>query len=372
MPLDHSFPISDELHGHLRDLFTDPSTAVSERRLAELAPRVLAELPADGPPYMEAMQRLLECVQEVAFAGHADTVREAMRWLQPGDREVILANANGKARLTPLEEYADHRPAQPVLWFVEDENEEDIRSAILSVGEVAILSGSGGVGKSYVTAHIARHAVWNPPAGKPKRPLFGCLGVRAGTVVMVSYEDSAPRIYQRLRAMPGAVGDGIYVLEQPEPLYAADPRSRIIERSGHWQGLIDALNDVKPVLVIVDPVSAALEAPSMNDSGPVRAFMRGLQEMATVVNCGVLAIAHDTKASRDDAKGGGTPGGGAVAGSSAWFDAARGVLYMRRVRETERRHIQCVKASYGRPWWEIELAERYNHASGTFQGFVRA
>ena len=82
-------------------------------------------------------------------------------------------------------------------------------------------------------------------------------------------------------------------------------------------------------LAAIDPASAALEG-ATSDSGPARRFMDALRLEAETSRAGVLVIAHDTKSARNEARAGGDPGAGAGAGSSAWFDAARGVLYLRR------------------------------------------
>ena len=76
-------------------------------------------------------------------------------------------------------------------------------------------------------------------------------------------------------------------------------------------------------MVVIDPASAALDSVSMNESGPVRAFMGALAREAKAAGCGVLVVAHDTKAARNAARDGGDRGAGAVAGSATWFDAPR-------------------------------------------------
>ena len=59
---------------------------------------------------------------------------------------------------------------------------------------------------------------------------------------------------------------------------------------------------------------------------PARTFLRKVSEKAAAANCGVLLVAHDTKSARNLAIAGLDPGAGAVAGSAAWYDGARGVL----------------------------------------------
>ena len=119
---------------------------------------------------------------------------------------------------------------------------------------------------------------------------------------------------------------------------------------------------------MIDPASAALEG-ATNDSGPVRRFMDALRLKAETIGVGVLMIAHDTKSARNEAKAGGDPGAGAVAGSASWFDACRGVLYLRPTPgDRDRWLLECVKANYGRTGWGAQL-KAAKTAGGKFCGF---
>ena len=110
----------------------------------------------------------------------------------------------------------------------------------------------------------------------------------------------------------------------------------------------------------------------MNEGGPVRALFTATREAAEQAGCGVLIIAHDTKAARNEAATGQAPGAGAVAGSATWYDAARGVLYLRDApdKSTNKRNrlLTCVKSNYGRPGWQVSLAE--DEQDSQFCGFT--
>ena len=235
---------------------------------------------------------------------------------------------------------------------------------MLSAGEVALLSGQGGIGKSYLSLQWALAATRNETGGYGE----DCgLRVRPGPVVILSYEDAPVRMAKRIEDLTDtAAPDGLFVLPAPEPLWKTEkgePTPGI-----HWTALWQAVARIGASLVIIDPASAALEG-ATNDSGPVRRFMDELRRKAETSGAGVLVVAHDTKSARNEAKAGGDPGAGAVAGSAAWFDACRGVLYLRPDPvDRDRWLLECTKANYGRTGWGERLIKAKTHA-GKFCGF---
>ena len=279
----------------------------------------------------------------------------------------FLETAPEPKRLAPLP-FGAPVPA-PVLWQATG----DRAAAVLSVGEVAILSGEGSAGKSTVTLQIARAAATAPADGYGE----ACgLRVRPGPVAFVSYEDSGARIAHRLSALPGPDLNPARIPHWPDPgpLYVGFEGGREQGQGPgpDWQALWAAVRAMAPApsMVVIDPASAALADVSMNESGPVRAFMGALAREATAARCGVLVVAHSTKADRETDE----PGPGAVAGSATWFDAARGVLRLswkatkQEDRETNRRRVlRCIKANYGRSGWFVTLCEQSGR--GGFGGF---
>ena len=141
-------------------------------------------------------------------------------------------------------------------------------------------------------------------------------------------------------------------------------------RSDRWRALWDGIAALSPSLVIVDPASAALSGVNQNDGGTVRHFVRALASEAGRGGFGIAIVAHSTK----DARYGGAPGPGAVAGSSQWWDAARGVLFMRG-DGPGRAAIECLKANHGPTGWAVTLeADRRGRGDGNpdlFAGWTR-
>ena len=279
------------------------------------------------------------------------------------------------AMLGELQEVEVSEPPA-VIWHANDE--DHFSNSCLARGEVAILAGPGGTGKSYVSLALALAAARASDAEHGE----ACgLRVRPGPVVLVSYEDSSGRIAARVQRMvSGPFPERLHVWREPEPLFvrAADDEDSMAEvRPGpSWDVFWTSVRSLGPSFVIVDPISAALEGISANESTPVRQFMMALGAQAQAARTSVLLIGHDTKTARAAASRGEDPEAGVVAGSATWFDAARGVLYLSRLakdladkaqdkeakpdkanQRAGQRQLTCVKSNYGRTGWVVALRE---------------
>ena len=257
--------------------------------------------------------------------------------------------------------------------------------AILSVGEIAVLSGEGGTGKSTLAAQLAMTAACTDDASFAKA---AGLMVQGGPVVVASYEDRARRVAERLNQVKLKLEDG----HNGKPRKADDPMNRVHiadmagwplfgvapgnsqwdhpERLPAWQTTWQFISDLepRPRFVIIDPVGEAFAANS-NELASVRAFYGALRKAAEKAECGVLLVAHSTK--EDRKKPGATPG--AVAGSAAWTDAARGVLTLDRGGEPDNPQpndpftLRLVKANYAARF-ALSLGA-WTHSNGALVGF---
>ena len=285
-------------------------------------------------------------------------VREAAQ--QAVEQEAVDVD---RPRMAPLSTWKDEPEPAPVLWRDADGQHAD---AVLSVGEVALLSGEGGLGKSYVTLALA---VAGALAADLKQGYGAACGLRVmpGPVALVSYEDSPARIYGRLGRMgQTAAAEGIHALPNPPPLWTAD--SGASRQADWWSDLWQYVCGIGARLVIVDPASAALADADVSQTGPVRKFLRALMHEARQAKCGVLVVSHNTKAARNALRRGDDPGAGVVAGSAAWYDGARGVLSLEEApNNPDARILECVKANYGRKGWGALLNERVTDG-GAFAG----
>ena len=166
-----------------------------------------------------------------------------------------------------------------------------------------------------------------PPASNVLAPVpFGARLPRP----VLSYEDSGPRLAHRFEwyAPPGEWAH-VRRARGAAPLWEANPEDRRDNGpSTFWRPWWDAVADFGAGLVAIDPASVAAAGVSPSDGAAVRAFLLGVTGEAERIGAGVLIVAHDTKAARNEARAGIGPGPGAVAGSGQWSDGARAVLHL--------------------------------------------
>ena len=315
----------------------------------------------------------------------ADERTAVMRALEAGDRDADEAGAPAPdlpvAR--PITHWQNEPAPAAVLWRDLGEanpsgKSDETKDAICSAGEPCILAAPGGSGKSYLTLALAATAV----AAGSTEAAFGTacgLRIRPGPIVLLSYEDRPRRTWHRFRYVAGAdnysIPDeaqaNVHVIDPAVPLYEADPDKRLgIRPALGWTALWTAVEKIQPSLVIVDPLSAALEGVSINEGSAVRRFMAAVADASDRFDVGFMFVAHDTKAARSETRRGGDPGAGAVAGSGVWFDAARAVLYLFTHAATGERLLQALKVNNGRAGWGRALDAIGGHNTGQpFAGF---
>lgn len=186
---------------------------------------------------------------------------------------------------------------------------------------VTLFGGHGGIGKSSLALVICAHVACGLP--------FAGQDVEQSPVLFVSLEDEASIVRLRLRSIIEAYGlpaervlaslrllDGtqtITALMTEGDGFSAQPvftqAYRELEAGAHGAGLI-----------VIDNASDAFDA-NENSRRMVRAFVRGLADIARKHNAAVVLLAHiDKSAAKDGARGNN------YSGSTAWHNSARSRL----------------------------------------------
>ena len=276
--------------------------------------------------------------------------------------------------------------------------------AVLSVGQICVLSGEGGVAKSALACDIALSIA---AAGHGVFPLGtdgnedglsdglaqlpgGLFHGRGGEVMMLTYEDPPSRHGWRLKRLAheqrldekpdlaAAVLRSVVVVDAAQmPLFGPTEQGRWLynARPGPLPGmdhLRAMVEQVKPVLVIIDPVLCAYVG-DPNGPAPVREFQSALcnlvADVGADVGAGVLALAHSTKAARgrgkskkgEEEQGPDIYDPGMVAGSAAWTDGVRGAMTMTWHPSMEGHRVLGVSKSNWGPSRLCNILEPVSH-----------
>ncbi len=302
---------------------------------------------ADGPAETEAGRR----VRTIIDGTESDAL-------------ALLAEDRGPAA-RPLAAFDGKPGPEPVIWRDDGDahREAGDKWPLVSVGEPGLLAAGGGSGKSYVALALALACAGDGAA---------CgLRVRKGPALLLSYEDSPIRMAIRTRRILGKAAPGeLHVLPDPGPLLAVNPGeigAPIL--LPELDRLARECQRLRPSLVVIDPAGEALADADAADAGAVRRWYAAAMQ-AIGGDAGLLLIAHSTKASRNLAAAGDDAGAGAVAGSAAWFDRARGVAHMRKAADGGKL-LHVIKSNHGRAGWGSLLAEKRTE-SGKFAGWELA
>ena len=321
---------------------------------------------------------------------------KAVERLPESQRHLLYEALRTKAQVVGLSEAEVNKamrdaneeptPKRPLVRFSREHKPDDppavLRApgdsfgSVLAEGEICVLSAAGGVGKSFLTLQLANAATMSPTTAMEEE----CgLQVRSGPVVVVSYEDSAIRLQNRwhlirdLKDPNNKLADDpdLVALDKPAPLWlgaTAWPAPSPAGPGSEWNHLWATVAETEASLVIIDPATASFTG-AAHDVGEVREYMCQLAAKAEEHKCGVLMVAHSTKAARYDANAGAIMGAGAVSGSAAWHDAARSVLTFQTLAHGDRLLV-CMKANYGPVGWGVRLEAIGGKEKGQpFQGF---
>lgn len=188
---------------------------------------------------------------------------------------------------------------------------------------VTLLGGHGGAGKSILgltlCAHIAGGAMsWGGHRLEDGHALFVSLEDPGELVryrlrnILEAYGLNSAKIRRRLRAVDGTTGDGVMAHE------FSDMGLRKLVFTSVLQEVRACAAGCR--LIVIDNASDAYDG-NENDRRLVRAFMRGLADLAREHDAGVILLVHIDKAA---ARFGGN--GNTFSGSTAWHNSARSRL----------------------------------------------
>ena len=387
--------------GHTIESLLAEATNVLPEPEPEPEPAVKLASANGREPEPEPEDEALAEVRAAALDGDWDLVRALAKANEPRLEERIF-RARSIQDIVELERYATP-DIEAVPWITFHDAAELPRpesvieqrdggtGALLTKGEVLLLTGPGKVGKSSVTLGLAlarHHALnsdyaWGTACG---------LQIRAGRTFIASYEDSPAWVgyrvskhwgtsYDLQRKRVDAVGGqilGVGDYGDGGPIRWRNPEFRLDKNppvlsdmralgpifgppaNEFGQRLTNALpmetslwgrlwNDIgKDDLLIIDPAHKAF-AGNTSDPVSVNAFVTALANEATARGASVVIVHHANKSARKKAG----EAEDSYAGSAAWSDACRGRLAISELCDTVT--LTCQAANHGPSGWKAEL-----------------
>lgn len=232
-----------------------------------------------------------------------------------GTRDLDLAQEWKFVALDSLDSPHDELPHVIDLWVPR--------------GEVTLLAGHGGSGKSYVALIAAVHVA----LGRP----LGALTTTRENVLFFSAEDGGPVLRQRLSRIcrayqidPNELEGRLHLIDASD----IDPalhreqkqnvagRRRTITETPLLDALAAVVEDLNAGLVVVDNASDTYDDDEIKRAR-VRTFVRSLRQRLARPGRAVILLAHVSKSSATAGKAAGTED---YSGSTAWHNSVRSRL----------------------------------------------
>ena len=242
------------------------------------------------------------------------------------------------------------------------------------MGCCIVLAAMGGAGKGYLGLDLALKVASRQEEEFFPAKAFGGEIHSTGPVVIISAEDDKDEIHRRLRAIGRETVHPVYLVPLPDvhgpmPLVVPDRNGPQVTTA--WRDLEEQILDIKPALVILDPLAAFAMVDINSDPAAGQFVQMLLASLAKRSGACVIVAHHMAKTkivvnSPEDARA-------LVRGTSAIVDGARGayVLWPASDEETTR-YCQMLDIEYERDRvWKGCLAKANYGADKSIKTFVR-
>ena len=304
--------------------------------------------------------------------------------LEPLEEAVQVLDDNGvRARRRPVAIPAITGEYPPSLLALAGKP-----GSVVSEGSVGVVSGAGGTAKTTLMLNQALVYAHAPP-GEATQLHGGIFDAPTGggPVLHLTFEneDTVARdpvlalVDQLDRGRPSSFREAawrVHVLDMMNcPVFGPTERGAAAglynARPGPLAGWVDlehAIEEVRPRLVIIDPVLCAYVGDA-NSTPAVREFLGALASLARSHRLGVILIAHSTKAAR---KSGDPMDVGQIGGTDHWTSGVRGTFSLSYDESIEGgRVLACPKANRGPDRLLLPL-DPIRGSNGEPLGFVAA
>lgn len=240
------------------------------------------------------------------------------------------------------------KPLNLLALSLEEPKPTDYVLPSLPLGEVGILSGTGGTGKSMLALQLALAVAGGPAAG------FGLGGQpwggfgKAGKVVFLSAEDKKDRVHERIYSLrkwycETGPREREWLQRCDNSWESALGNLKVYSLAGLGMTLMNSdgkfsttwSNWMSKVckgarLVIIDTMRRVHDADE-NDNGKMSRFLKLIEQIAKESGAAIVILQHENKAGLNSSEA----GQGAIRGASAIVDNARWVARLRHMTVPE-------------------------------------
>jgi RecA-family ATPase len=240
---------------------------------------------------------------------------------------------------------------QPIpirAWHVQD---------LIPAGNVTLLNGDGGAGKSLIALQLAVATVLGG--------LWIGRQAHSGRCLFLTAEDDLPEVHRRLADIAAEHGISLTDLDdlmivslagQDALLAVPDGRSNIIRPTGLFGALESLIEKTRPALFVADTL-ADLFGGEENQRAQARQFVGMLRGLAINYQHATLMLAHPSLT--------GMASGSGSSGSTGWNNSVRSRLYLERIKagdgsedDPDARVLKTMKANYAAAGAQIKLRWR--------------
>lgn len=218
---------------------------------------------------------------------------------------------------------------------------------LVPMGQVTILNGDGGVGKSLLGEQLAA-------AGALQCETLG-LRPMPGRTMYIGAEDDADEFHRRLadivevhqRQLSDLTDFRLLPLADRDALLSVPERDGTMKPTALWTQIAEESRAFSPKLIVLD-TSADLFGGDEVKRAQVRQFIAMLRKLAIEIRCAILLLSHPSLT--------GMQSGTGSSGSTAWNNSARSRLYLTRAKDDDDlRILTTVKSNYGKVGSEIHM-----------------
>lgn len=266
--------------------------------------------------------------------------------------EIPASGPADQTELNPFDEQTTKPPANPIVWHdpaewagLQPKERKFIVDGILPAGEVTLLTGSGGVGKTLLAQQITSHVAANIP-------VFGHNVLQSRSMLFLC-EDDIDELHRRqvdiCNALLIDVADlSAYVRissrKFADNILVTFPREAggVAQRTALFAEIMNAAQAFEPGILVLDTISDIFGGNEI-DRSHVRQFIQaGIGQFSAATGCATLALGHPSRAGESSGEG--------TSGSTAWHNTVRSRLYLERLKKDEAsayRKLTAKKANYG-------------------------